>query len=185
MLRATGSQGTRTGLLAMAAVVFGLAAAGGACLRSSAAAGPPEGAKTMTISAKRYAKPADTDIRKRLTPLQYEVTQHEATEPPFRNTFWNNHEAGLYVDVVTGEPLFSSVDKFESGTGWPSFTRPVEPGRVLEKSDRSLGMVRTEVTAAGGASFGKLPTLALTSLMMPPPPAHVTYVMPLGVSNRS
>src|SRR5258708_6178521 len=152
MLRAAGSQRALRERLALAAVVVGLAlGAGGACLRSSAAA-PPEGAKPMTISTKRYTKPADTDLRKRLTPLQYEVTQHEATEPPFRNTFWNNHDQGLYVDVVTGEPLFSSLDKFESGTGWPSFTRPVEPGRVLPKSDRSLGMTRTEVTSAGGAS---------------------------------
>ncbi|HEX3696529.1 MAG TPA: bifunctional methionine sulfoxide reductase B/A protein [Polyangia bacterium] len=106
----------------------------------------------MTISKKTYSKPADADLRRRLTPLQYEVTQHEATEPPFRNTFWNNHDQGLYVDVVTGEPMFSSLDKFESGTGWPSFTRPVEPGRVEEKTDRSLGMARTEVTSKGGGS---------------------------------
>lgn len=140
------------GRVGLATVVVGLAAGlGGACLRSSVAA-PPEGAKSMTISTKRYARPADADLQKRLTPLQFEVTQHAATEPPFRNTFWNNHDAGLYVDVATGEPLFSSADKFESGTGWPSFTRPVEPGRVLEKSDRTLGMVRTEVTSAGGAS---------------------------------
>ncbi|HEY2901471.1 MAG TPA: bifunctional methionine sulfoxide reductase B/A protein [Polyangia bacterium] len=106
----------------------------------------------MTISKKTYSKPADADLHRRLTPLQYEVTQHAATEPPFRNTFWNNHDQGLYVDVVTGEPLFSSLDKFESGTGWPSFTRPVEAGRVEEKTDRTLGMARTEVMSKGGAS---------------------------------
>jgi peptide methionine sulfoxide reductase msrA/msrB len=84
--------------------------------------------------------------------LQFEVTQQGATEAPFRNEFFDNHEPGLYVDVATGEPLFSSLDKFESGTGWPSFTRPVEPGRVVEHKDVSLGMVRTEVVSAGGAS---------------------------------
>ncbi|HWN82494.1 MAG TPA: bifunctional methionine sulfoxide reductase B/A protein [Candidatus Udaeobacter sp.] len=99
-----------------------------------------------------YAKPSDTEIKQRLTPLQYEVTQRDATEPPFRNTFWDNHAAGLYVDVVTGEPLFSSTDKFDSGTGWPSFTRPVEAERVVEKSDRALGMTRTEVRSKSGSS---------------------------------
>jgi peptide methionine sulfoxide reductase msrA/msrB len=84
--------------------------------------------------------------------MQYEVTQKDGTEPPFHNEFWDNHNAGLYVDVVTGEPLFSSTDKFESGTGWPSFTRPVEPGRVVDKSDRTIGMERTEVRSKAGSS---------------------------------
>jgi len=84
--------------------------------------------------------------------MQYEVTQHNGTEPSFRNEYWNNHTPGLYVDVVTGEPLFSSTDKFESGTGWPSFTRPVEAGRVIEKVDREFGMVRTEVRSQAGSS---------------------------------
>jgi hypothetical protein len=74
---------------------------------------------------KVFVKPSDSDLKKKLSPLQYEVTQHEATETPFRNTYWDNHEPGIYVDVVSGEPLFSSVDKFDSGTGWPSFTRPL------------------------------------------------------------
>jgi peptide methionine sulfoxide reductase msrA/msrB len=99
-----------------------------------------------------YAKPSDEELRKRLTPLQYQVTQRDATEPPFRNTFWDQHAAGLYVDVVTGEPLFSSRDKFDSGTGWPSFTRPVEKERVLEHVDRTLGMERTEVRSKSGDS---------------------------------
>jgi peptide methionine sulfoxide reductase msrA/msrB len=99
-----------------------------------------------------YKKPSDEQLRKTLTPLQYEVTQRDATEPPFRNEFWNNHEAGLYVDVATGEPLFSSTDKFESGTGWPSFTRPVEAGRVVDKVDRAHGMSRTEVRSQVGSS---------------------------------
>ena len=93
-------------------------------------------------------KPSDSDLRKRLTPLQYEVTQHEGTEPAFRNTYWDNHQAGIYVDVVSGEPLFSSLDKFESGTGWPSFTKPLEPQNVRQKTDRSLFMERTEVRSA-------------------------------------
>jgi peptide methionine sulfoxide reductase msrA/msrB len=104
------------------------------------------------MSNKTYQKPADTELRRTLTPLAYEVTQRAATEPPFRNTFWDNHEAGLYVDVVTGEPLFSSTDKFDSGTGWPSFTRPVEDERVVEKSDRSHGMRRVEVLSKVGSS---------------------------------
>ncbi|HEX4575324.1 MAG TPA: peptide-methionine (R)-S-oxide reductase MsrB [Gemmatimonadales bacterium] len=93
-------------------------------------------------------KPSDADLRQSLTPLQYEVTQHEGTEPPFRNAFWDNHRAGIYVDIVSGEPLFSSLDKFESGTGWPSFTKPLETDNVHSKTDRSLFMTRTEVRSA-------------------------------------
>ncbi len=90
-------------------------------------------------------KPSDAELKKKLTPLQYEVTQHEGTEPPFRNEYWDNHQAGIYVDVVSGEPLFSSLDKFESGTGWPSFTKPLETSNVVTKADRKFFMVRTEV----------------------------------------
>jgi len=90
-------------------------------------------------------KPSDAELRRTLTPLQYEVTQHAATEPPFRNEYWDNHRPGIYVDVVSGEPLFSSLDKFESGTGWPSFTRPLDSANVREDTDRSFLMVRTEV----------------------------------------
>ncbi len=96
--------------------------------------------------------PDDPDLRAKLTPLQYEVTQCSATEPPFRNEFWNHHEAGIYVDVVSGEPLFASTDKFDSGTGWPSFTRPIEPSHVSEVEDRSHGMRRVEVRSAEGDS---------------------------------
>jgi len=92
-----------------------------------------------------FKKPSDAELKKELTPLQYQVTQHEATERPFQNDFWNNHEPGIYVDVVSGEPLFSSLDKYESGTGWPSFTKPLEPANVKTKTDRSLLMERTEV----------------------------------------
>ena len=104
------------------------------------------------MSNTTYKKPSDEELRRKLTPIQYEVTQRAATEPPFRNPYWDNHEAGLYVDVATGEPLFSSTDKFESGTGWPSFTRPVEAARVTEKVDRAHGMTRTEVLSQAGAS---------------------------------
>lgn len=91
-------------------------------------------------------------LRQRLTPLQYRVTQEAGTEPAFRNEYWDNHEPGIYVDVVSGEPLFSSRDKFDSGTGWPSFTRPLVPGNVQTRTDRSFLMTRTEVRSAHGDS---------------------------------
>jgi methionine-R-sulfoxide reductase len=90
-------------------------------------------------------KPNDEALKRALTPLQYKVTQEEGTEPPFRNEYWDKKEPGIYVDVVSGEPLFSSLDKFDSGTGWPSFTRPLEPEQVTEREDGSLLMSRTEV----------------------------------------
>jgi len=85
------------------------------------------------------------ELKKTLTPLQYEVTQGKGTEPPFKNEYWNNERAGIYVDVVSGEPLFSSLDKFDSGTGWPSFTKPLAPENIVEKTDRGLFTTRTEV----------------------------------------
>jgi peptide methionine sulfoxide reductase msrA/msrB len=97
-------------------------------------------------------KPTDAELRRTLTPAQYEVTQCSATEPPFRNEFWDHHEPGIYVDVVTGEPLFSSTDKFESGTGWPSFVRPIEPQNITEHMDTSHGMRRVEARSASGDS---------------------------------
>ena len=90
-------------------------------------------------------KPSEDELQKKLTPMQYRVTQEEGTEPPFRNEYWDNHEAGIYVDVVSGEPLFSSLDKFDSGTGWPSFTRPLEPANIDTKTDHKLFAERTEV----------------------------------------
>ncbi len=92
-----------------------------------------------------FRKPADADLKEQLTPEQYRVTQHEGTEPPFRNAYWDNHEPGIYVDVVSGEALFSSLDKFDSGTGWPSFSRPLEAENVKTRSDQSHFMRRTEV----------------------------------------
>ena len=89
--------------------------------------------------------PADADLRKQLTKDQYNVTRQCGTETPFHNAYWDNHRAGIYVDIITGEPLFSSLDKFDSGTGWPSFTKPISPDKVTEKKDSSYGMERTEV----------------------------------------
>ncbi|MEX1313810.1 MAG: peptide-methionine (R)-S-oxide reductase MsrB [Desulfotignum sp.] len=100
----------------------------------------------------RWSKPDEDIIRRKLTPLQFKVTQENGTEPPFQNDYWDNKEPGIYVDIVSGEPLFSSLDKFDSGTGWPSFTRPLAPDHVLEKTDRSLFMTRTEVRSRYGDS---------------------------------
>jgi methionine-R-sulfoxide reductase len=101
-----------------------------------------------TAPRKVFVKPSDSEIKRKLTPLQYAVTQHEVTETPYRNTYWDNHEPGIYVDIVSGEPLFSSLDKYDSGTGWPSFTRPLEPENVRTKTDHLLGFSRTEVRSA-------------------------------------
>ena len=101
--------------------------------------------RTMAREKKAYPKPDDATLGKILSPLQYEVTQNNGTEPPFQNEYWNNKKEGIYVDMVSGEPLFSSLDKFDSGTGWPSFTKPLEPSNIVEKEDRSFFMRRTEV----------------------------------------
>lgn len=103
-------------------------------------------------TTKRYAKPDDAALQQKLTPLQYKVTRENATEPPFNNEFWDNHRPGIYVDIVSGEPLFSSTDKFDSGTGWPSFIKVLEPEHVVEKKDQSFFMVRTEVRSRHGDS---------------------------------
>jgi peptide methionine sulfoxide reductase msrA/msrB len=103
-------------------------------------------------SDRMYTRPTDDELRKRLTPLQYKVTRLNGTEPAFKNEYWDNHNAGIYTDIVSGEPLFSSKDKFDSGTGWPSFTRPLEPANIVEKTDRSFWMVRTEVRSRHGDS---------------------------------
>src|SRR6266700_3366588 len=106
---------------------------------------------SMTTPSSTYqtsAKPSSEELKKKLTPEQYHVTQQCGTEPPFRNEYWDNHRAGIYVDVVSGEPLFTSLDKFDSGSGWPSFTRPLDAANVTEKTDRSIFMVRTEVRSA-------------------------------------
>lgn len=100
----------------------------------------------------KYMRPDDVTLKQRLTPLQYKVVRQNGTEPPFNNIYWNHHKTGIYVDIVSGEPLFSSTDKFESGTGWPSFTRPLEPKHVIEKKDHGLFMTRTEVRSKYGDS---------------------------------
>ena len=113
---------------------------------------------------------AEAELRARLTPLQYHVTRENGTEPPFKNEYWDNHRAGIYVDVISGEPLFSSLDKFESGTGWPSFTKPIEAGRVVEKVDNSFG-VRTEIRSKSSDShLGHL-------FDDGPPPTRLRYCM--------
>jgi peptide methionine sulfoxide reductase msrA/msrB len=117
-------------------------------LLAVAALGPAE----ADAQQGEYRKPPRAELQKKLTRLQFHVTQEDGTEPAFRNEYWNNHEAGIYVDVVSGEPLFSSVDKYDSGTGWPSFVRPLEPANVLEKTDTTYGMVRTEVRSRWGDS---------------------------------
>ncbi|BDG10792.1 peptide-methionine (R)-S-oxide reductase MsrB [Anaeromyxobacter paludicola] len=112
---------------------------------SLAAGNGPGGVEQEHTSMRSYVKPSDAQLRERLTPEQYRVTRQEGTEPAFRNAYWNEHRAGIYVDVVSGEPLFSSLDKFDSGTGWPSFTRPLEPDALTTRSDRQFLMTRTEV----------------------------------------
>jgi len=112
------------------------------------------GNETTTTSKVRkwkmsdYKKPSAAELKKMLTPLEYQVTQDAATEAPFHNKYWNNHEAGIYVDVVSGEPLFSSLDKFNSGTGWPSFTKPLAPEDIKTDKDFKLVVPRTEVRSA-------------------------------------
>lgn len=101
-----------------------------------------------TRASRGYTKPGDAVLRQKLTKLQYDVTQHDDTEAPYDNTYWNNHAAGIYVDVVSGEPLFSSRDKYDSHTGWPSFTKPLEPSNVRNDADTKLGFERTEIRSA-------------------------------------
>lgn len=103
------------------------------------------GTEQTMMKERTYMIPDDAQLRKQLTPLQYDVTRNNGTEPAFNNTYWDNHQAGIYVDVISGEPLFSSLDKYKSGTGWPSFTRPLDPANIVEKQDRSFFSVRTEV----------------------------------------
>jgi peptide methionine sulfoxide reductase msrA/msrB len=112
----------------------------------------PGGNASASADHRAYVKPSDAELRQRLTPMQYKITQQDGTEPSYRNEFWDNHAPGLYVDVVTGEPLFTSVEKYDSQTGWPSFTRPISPDRVTEHNDVSAGFPRREVRSAAGNS---------------------------------
>lgn len=102
----------------------------------------------QTAAAQAYVKPSDAVLRQKLTPLQYAVTQHDDTERAFNNVYWDNHAAGIYVDVVSGEPLFSSLDKYDSHTGWPSFTKPLDPANIRHDTDTRLGFERTEIRSA-------------------------------------
>jgi peptide methionine sulfoxide reductase msrA/msrB len=140
------------GLLVLVGVGCSRKSTGAEATSESSAAQVPAQAPTQVAGSATYRKPSKDELKRTLTPLQFDVTQEDATEPPFHNAYWDNHAAGIYVDVATGEPLFSSLDKFESGTGWPSFTRPIEQGRVVEKSDVGFGMARTEVRSAAGSS---------------------------------
>src|SRR6266568_2807037 len=130
----------RHGRRALKALVAGLCVAGAVHSRAAERRAPAQ----ESTRSESFTKPSDEALRAQLTPEQYRVTQHEGTEPAFRNAYWDEHRAGIYVDVVSGEPLFSSLDKFDSGSGWPSFTKPIDQGHVTEKSDRTLGMERTE-----------------------------------------
>jgi methionine-R-sulfoxide reductase len=109
-------------------------------------------AQSAASEKQSASKPNDAELRKRLTPLQYHVTRENGTEPPFRNEYNDNHRAGIYVDVISGEALFSSQDKFESGTGWPSFTRPIAKENVVEKTDKTMGITATEVRSRSSDS---------------------------------
>ena len=121
------------------------------CMQSQSTPVAAAAASKPTVKGGRmsqFVKPSDAELKKKLTSIQYDVTQNDGTEPPFRNEYWDNHTPGIYVDVVSGEPLFSSLDKFESGTGWPSFTRPLEPKNIKTKTDRKFFVERTEVRSA-------------------------------------
>jgi peptide methionine sulfoxide reductase msrA/msrB len=119
----------------------------------------------------KCSKPSDAVLRQKLTPLQYEVTQKEGTEPAFHNQYWDNHREGIYVDIVSGEPVFSSLDKFASGTGWPSFTKPLEPRNIVTREDHHLFSVRTEVRSrCGGSHLGHV-------FNDGPPPTHLRYCL--------
>jgi methionine-R-sulfoxide reductase len=124
------------------------------CVLAPAASAQDRRSTAVPVAMPRrvFVKPSDAELKKKLTRLQYSVTQNAATETPFHNEYWDNHEPGIYVDVVSGEPLFSSLDKYESGTGWPSFTRPLDPTSIRTKTDRMLGFSRTEVRSAAADS---------------------------------
>jgi methionine-R-sulfoxide reductase len=133
-----------------------LVAAGAVALLRNPGRAQPAGDSTIStnrfMDANNFKKPDAAELKKKLTPEQFAVTQQAATEPAFANEYWNNHAPGIYVDVVSGEPLFSSLDKFDSGCGWPSFTKPLSGGLLDERTDTSFGMTRTEVRSAAADS---------------------------------
>ena len=127
--------------------------------------------KTAETNMGTYVKPPREELMKKLTPMQFKVTQENGTEPAFHNEYWDNKKPGIYIDIVSGEPLFSSMDKYDSGTGWPSFTKPLEPGNIVEKEDRSWFSVRTEVRSKhGDAHLGHV-------FNDGPPPTGLRYCM--------
>lgn len=127
------------------AVLIGAALGGCSRARSQVAVQSQANPAPPFTNSMNFQKPSDTELKKKLTPMQYSVTQHADTEPAFHNEYWNNKKPGIYVDIVSEEPLFSSLDKFDSGCGWPSFSRPLEQKEVVERDDQSHGMERTEV----------------------------------------
>jgi peptide methionine sulfoxide reductase msrA/msrB len=129
--------------MAMAAVLS--AGMAGPAMGQAAASATTVRAPGKGWSAVTFRKPDSAELKQKLTPMQFRVTQKDGTEPPFQNEYWDNHQDGIYVDVVSGEPLFSSRDKYDSGTGWPSFTRPLEPANITEHQDRKLFYTRTEI----------------------------------------
>jgi peptide methionine sulfoxide reductase msrA/msrB len=145
----------RTGQAALAVVVV---VALCSCTKAASQTAPSRQTLAGTMASAtnstmdKFQKPPVAELKRKLTPMQYEVTQHAATEPAFQNAFWDNHKPGIYVDVVSGEPLFSSLDKYDSGCGWPSFTKPLEGKKVAERPDYSLGMRRTEVRSQAADS---------------------------------
>jgi methionine-R-sulfoxide reductase len=162
MTNCFGALGTWVGVAWLACATFAGAAA------DEGPDGRPGVAREGT-SMRTFVKPSDDQLRDRLTPEQYQVTQRAGTEPPFRNAYWDEHRAGIYVDVVSGEPLFSSLDKFDSGTGWPSFTTPIEPGALTTRSDHLLLLSRTEVRS-------RLADSHLGHVFDDgPPPTHLRY----------
>ncbi len=123
--------------------------------RGQAPSASPAQSTSMTTQSSTNQtsdKPSADELKKKLTPEQFRVTQQCGTEPAFRNEYWDNHKPGIYVDVVSGEPLFTSLDKFDSGSGWPSFTKPIENGHVTEKTDKAFGMERTEARSSKSES---------------------------------
>jgi peptide methionine sulfoxide reductase msrA/msrB len=145
-----------TSIGSLAAVLALATAALSSCSRAESQTAPADQAVTsppFTNSAmENFKKPSAEELKQKLTPMQFEVTQHAATEPPFRNAFFDSKKPGIYVDIVSGRPLFSSLDKYDSGCGWPSFTRPISEQEIVELSDRSRNMDRTEVRSKAADS---------------------------------
>jgi methionine-R-sulfoxide reductase len=142
------------GIIKIAAALL-LAAGVAVAVRNAGRAQPAGGSVVSTnqfMDPKNFKKPSEAELEQKLTPEQFAVTQQAATEPAFQNEYWNNHAPGIYVDVVSGQPLFSSLDKFDSGCGWPSFTKPLSGGLLDERTDTSFGMTRTEVRSSAADS---------------------------------